>query len=752
MCTSIKNLWVLKFSIVFTFLGIIPAFLVAQQETGLITGKVYELIDGENIPLTGANVFWANTTTGTVTNGNGEFTLEKIAKAKLLVASFVGYEPDTLNIEENPDVQFILKNSLQIRQVEVVRRAKTVEFSMLEPIKVEKIGEGELKKAACCNLSESFETNPSVDVSFTDAITGTKQIQMLGLSGPYTQITSENMPDIRGLSAVYGMEYIPGHWIESIQLNKGTGSVVNGFESIAGQINVELRKPETADRLYFNLYGNNESRVEGNLNLKHELSGHVATALLLHARTQHVSMDDNNDGFIDKPVGEQFIVLNRWDMHNDKGWESRLGIKATHVDNFGGQKGYVPEGNNGLWGMQMNTQRYEAWLKLGKVSAKKDYQSFGTQYSGIFHKHDAVFGRKTYSAQQKSGYFNFIFQSAIGDTRYKYRSGTSLQYDQLSETLDSIGFIREEMVPGIFYEFTYSPVPQFDAVAGLRADWHNSYGLFFIPRLHIRYAPFEKSVLRFSAGKGLRTASIMAENTSVLASARQVVVLGSENGKPYGLDAEKAWNFGANFTQKFRLDYRDGAVSFDLYHTLFENQVVVDLDENPQQVHFYNLNGTSYSTSFQSQIDYELFRRFDIRLAYRWYDVKTSYFSGIQDKPLISKNRSFVNIAYATRKYWKFDFTTQWYGSKRIPSTATNPEKYQIGEASPSFFQMNAQISKEWNEKFEVYIGAENLLNYKQQNPIIAFDEPFGPYFDSSLIWGPVSGRMFYGGLRLKMN
>jgi outer membrane receptor for ferrienterochelin and colicin len=320
-----------------------------------------------------------------------------------------------------------------------------------------------------------------------------------------------------------------------------------------------------------------------------------------------------------------------------------------------------------------------------------------------------------------------------------------------TEKLDSLEFDRSEIVPGIFYEYTFSPHPKFDIVAGLRGDYHNNYGLFLTPRLHLRYAIKEKSVLRLSAGSGRRTASILAENMSVFASGRSIRILDSEQSSPYNLKAEKAWNFGMNFTQKFRLDYRDGSVSFDCYHTSFEDQVVVDLDNNTQDILFYNLQGESYSTSFQSQLDYEVIKRLDLRVAYRWYNVRTTYIDGLAAKPLVSRSRAFMNLSYATRNHYKFDYTIQWYGSKRIPSTRSNPEIYQLDSYSPDFFLMNAQVSKVWNEKFEIYIGGENLLDFKQLNPILASDDPFGSYFDSSLIWGPIFGRMIYAGIRLKI-
>lgn len=724
---------------------------LAQTAPRIISGKVYEKEHDHLHPLVGANVYWSGTQTGTITGPSGSFSIERNSSDKLLVVSFTGYTSDTIDVDQVDEISVTLEGSIELEGVEIVRRQKSTELSLINPLKIENVGEAELEKAACCNLSESFETNPSVDVSFTDAITGTRQIQMLGLAGPYTQITRENIPDIRGLSAIYGMEYIPGPWIESIQLNKGTGSVANGFESIAGQINVELRKPETADRIYLNIFGNSESRLEANLNLALRINEKWSTGLLLHGRNQSVAMDKNEDGFMDNPTGNQYIFLNRWKYKGNHGWESQIGLKTTFNKSLGGEMDYRPEQSEGLWGMEMNTERLEGWLKLGKVSESKSYQSYGIQLSGLAHNQQSMFGLKEYEGKQYSFYGNFIFQSILSSTIHKYRTGVSLQYDNMDENLDSLSFIRKEIVPGAFFEYTFSPSEKIDIVSGIRADLHNNYGLFITPRIHFRFAVTEKTILRFSAGRGQRTASILAENNSVLASSRQVKIFGKNAEKPYGLEAETAWNFGANLTQAFRLDYRDGTVTFDVYHTRFRNQVVVDYDASPQAILFYNLDGKSYASSFQVQFDYELIRRLDVRLAYRWYDVKTDYRSGLLSKPLVATHRAFLNLGYATRNHWKFDYTLQWYGPKRIPYTDSNPAEYQLAERSPDFFLMNAQISKEWLEKFELYLGAENLLDYKQDNPIIASDDPFGPYFDSSMIWGPVFGRMIYAGLRLKI-
>jgi len=627
-------------------------------------------------------------------------------------------------------------------------------ISTIDPIKTEKIGEKELLKAACCNLSESFETNPSVDVTFTDAVTGTKQIQMLGLAGIYTQITRENMPDIRGLSAIYGLTYIPGPWISGLMLNKGTGSVVNGFESIAGQIDVQLRKAETMDRLYFNAYVNEDSRLEGNLMLKTRINEKLGTGLFLHASNSSMRNDKNKDGFMDMPLTEQYIALNRWEYHNELGVHLEFAVKGLFFDNTAGQMNFNPERDKlsrEIWGMNNKTNRIEAWAKAGKANPDKPWQSFGMQISGVFHRQDAYFGLNTFDGIQQSLYANFIYQGIMGSTTHKFRTGVSYQYDFISELLNNNQYDRRESVPGLFYEYTFSYLEKFNAVAGIRADYHNFYGMFFTPRLHLRYAITPRSIIRASAGRGQRTSSVLSENIALLASSRQIIFREENASYPYGLKPEIAWNFGLNFTQNFTIDYRQGTFTADLYHTRFTEQVVIDLEQSPQQAIIYNLDGKSFSNSVQLQLDYELIKRLDVRLAYRFYDVRTTYSGVFREKPLVSKNRAFMNAAYETRNHWKFDATFNWQGPKRIPYTESNPVEFRLPDESPGFGTVNFHISKTWREKFEIYTGVENAFNYKQKHPIVAADQPFGPYFDSSLIWGPVFGRNIYAGLRYKI-
>jgi outer membrane receptor for ferrienterochelin and colicin len=737
------------------FLLILPTFASSQSDFKYIEGKVIELSEeGKEYPLIGANVYWMGTTIGTITDFDGAFKISKHEKNTRLVISYTGFKTDTIEVNGG-FVEVQLDATILLDGIEVIHRRKSTEISLMKPMKVETIGERELLKAACCNLSESFETSPSIDVSFTDAVTGTRQIQMLGLAGPYSQITRENVPDIRGLSSIYGLTFIPGTWVESIQLNKGTGSVANGFESIAGQINVELRKPESAEKIYLNLYANEGGRIEGNANFAHRFeNGDWSTALLLHGKNNSAKHDRNNDGFMDKPVGDQIIALNRWKYIGDHGGVAQFGVKGTYINNIGGQMDFEPNNDahtTNNWGMNMKIQRIEGWTKVGKVFFDTPWKSYGLQISGASHKQESYFGLNNYDASQQTLYANFMYQSIFSNTNHNFRTGASFQYDNYEEILNGVTYNRNEIVPGAYLEYTMTQKENFNIVAGGRVDYHNIYGLFITPRLHLRYAPADNSVIRASAGRGQRTASIISENNGLLASSRIIEIQGDASNKPYGLDAEVAWNYGLNFTQKFVLDYRDGALSFDFYRTNFENQIVVDLDQSARKAIFYNLDGKSFSNSFQAQLDYEVINRLDMRIAYRWYDVQTTYDGELLKKPFVGSHRAFLNLGYSTRSNWNFDYTLNWQGKKRLPDTSGNPEEFQLGVESPDFAVMNFQVSKTWREKFEVYVGAENFLGYKQDDPIVSNEDPFSDFFDSSMIWGPLFGRNIYMGFRYRI-
>jgi outer membrane receptor for ferrienterochelin and colicins len=726
---------------------------VILEDENAINGMVVSADKKGNFsPLAGATIHWMGTNIAATTNAHGIFAIP-FDKFRKLVIGYTGYKTDTLHITNNNDLQIVMAEAGSLNEVTVTSRQKSTIVNTRTAIRVSTITSRELLKAACCNLSESFETNPSVDVSYSDAVTGSKQIQLLGLSGNYTQLTVENLPGPRGIATPQGLNSIAGPWVESIQLTKGTGSVVNGFESIAGQINVELKKPENTERLFANGYINSMGKTDLNLTLSQRVSDKWSTGLLLHDAFLYNKTDFNSDGFRDQPTGNLVSAVNRWKFDNQKGFMLQFGAKVLLDDKTGGELNYTEDykGTTQSYGLGIKTNRYEGFAKIGYVFPGKKYKSIGLQLSAFDHDQESYFGLTGYNANQKNFYSNLIYQDIIGTTDHKYRAGVSFSADKYNESFKQIDFRRNEIVPGAFIEYTYTMNEKFNVVAGLRADHNNLFGFFVTPRINVRYEPVPGTTIRVSAGRGQRTANIFAENMSAFVSARNVEIIPSTNGGAYGLNPEIAWNKGLSIDQKLKLFTRDAMFSVDFFRNDFQQQVIADL-EDPRTLVFSNLNGKSFSNSFQTELSFTPANKFDVRIAYRWFDVKTTYNDKLLQKPFNAKHRAFANLAYELNS-WKFDYTFNYIGTKRIPSTSGNPVIHQMPANSPGYVTMNAQVSKAFGKSrdFELYFGGENITNYFQDMAIVSPEMPFSQHFDASMIWGPVNGRTFYGGFRYKI-
>lgn len=711
---------------------------------------------GDLTPIAGVNVRWLeNPTTQIQSNGEGVFDIKHQSGYKHLVVSYSGMQPDTIKVKNLHEILVIRAKDNILGEVVVSRRQRTAYVDKLNANRVETITARELFKAACCDLSESFETNASVDVVASDAVTGAKQVQLLGLSGIYTQLTVENLPGPRGFASPLGLNSMAGPWIEAIQISKGMGSVANGFESMSGQINVELKKPSQTDRLYFNAYANNMGRTDVNLNLAQKLNDKWSVGLLLHDNFMYnKNMNFSNNGYRDMPVGNTFSGINRWHYEDGKGLIAQFGIKYLSDDRTGGEIDFDKKTDKlttNHYGLGFDIDRVEGFAKIGYVFPSNKLRSIGLQLSGSHFRQNSFFGLTTYDNEQNSGYANLLYQDVIGNVQHKYRAGLSVSYDKYNENILQHVFDRTETVSGAFLEYTYTPNEKFDAVLGLRQDYNSIYGWFTTPRAVLRYAPGSTTTFRLSTGRGQRTANIFAENLGIFASSRTIDYgqLAHQNGTAYGLKPEVSWNTGFTVDQDFRLFGRESGISLELFHNNFQNQVIIDW-ENPRAVSFYNLDGKSYSNSLQAEFRVMPLPHFETKLAYRLLDVQTDYHEGRLQKPLTAKHRGFLNMAYNLHSGWSFDYTLNVVGEKRLPPTAENPTDYQLAAYSDAYVTMNAQISKSFgaDKNFTIYLGGENLTNFYQKNPILAFEEPFGNHFDTNLLWGPITGRMFYTGVR----
>ena len=719
--------------------------LNAQQATG----GVFEYIKGVEIPLIGASVVQLNSQNGTVTGSDGHFKINLNSQLpQMLIVSFVSYENDTIDLKQTgyDHVHIGLTEVKNLSEVEIKARQKGSFVSRTQTRSVVTINDTELQKAACCNLSESFENSATVDVSYSDAVTGAKQIQMLGLAGIYTQLLTENIPNMRGLATPWGLGYIPGSWMESIQVSKGTSSVINGYESMVGQINIEYKKANEGEKFFLNAYGNQLGKVEGNMNTRFQLNDKCSTAVLAHIENMSVKHDKNGDSFLDQPLIQQINLFNRWKYANHQ-FRMRFGFKYLSENRQGGQMTFDPDKEHTVengYGIGVQTNRYEGFLKMGYVFEHRAQTSFGFQNQLVVDDQKSYFGLTTYDAKQLSYYGNFMFQSWIADTRHKFTTGISYIYDKYNEDLNDSTFIRTEKVAGSFAQYNYSNAKNLNLIIGLRLDHHNLYGLLFTPRFHAKYNPNEHNVIRISTGKGYRSPNVIAENSSLLATSKKLVFTEE-------LQIESSWNYGFSYTTYIDIGARELSITADFFRTQFDNQIIIDREDNAHIIYVYNLNGKSFSNSFQIESNYELFKNFDVTLAVRYNDVKTTIGGELQEKPLVNKYKGLLALSYQTNlKIWQFDLNIQGIGNQRLPYTGFYPEEYQQPSYSPDYALINAQITR-YFKKFEVYIGGENIGNFRQMDPIIASDDPFGEYFDSSIVWGPITGIKVFAGFRYKI-
>lgn len=731
-------------SILFVFILILAGHgLVAQTVHGYIMGTDEK---GGMYGLPGANVVWLNETTGVVTNADGYFEISKDRDdQRYLVASYVGFVSDTIDTYAVAMVHIMLSPATELSAVVVQGGSNGRTINTVDPISTETLTKKELLKAACCNLSESFETNNTVDAEFSDAVTGAKTIKLLGLDGVYAQIMTENMPNVRGLASSHGLTFIPGPWIESIQITKGPGSVVNGYEGITGAINTKYKTPYDIDDeiLHLNAYGSNLGRWEGNATYKHPFNLKWSTALYGHASVMQQDLDHNNDGFLDIPKNTTYTFMNNWNYFSGKVHEGQYGIKYVHSDLLGGQLIYDPDQprtiENG-YGVATNIERWEAHAKNGFIF-KRPGTSIGSILQYTRHNQTGYFGLNDYAGLENYAKAEALFVTYIGNTNHTIKTGINYLYDDFNESFDSVAYLRTEKVPGAFVEYHYAQGEKWSILAGLRVDQHNLYGTFTTPRLHLKYNPTKQTTLRASVGKGYHVANILIENTAILTSNRALIV--QEPVRP-----EEGWNMGISLIQRFKLNNREGVITLDGYRTDFVNQVVIDLDASPNEINVYNLKGQAFTNVAQAEVNYEAAKRFDVRLAYKYVDSRSTFGDVLREVPLTFRHRGLVNTAYEWRRAGLvFDLTAQFYGQSRIPDLSGNHAAHDLGEYSPAYMLMLGQITKKF-DALELYLGSENMTNYTQHNPIIDPANPFGENFDAGIIYAPIMQRMFYGGIR----
>ncbi|WP_341227390.1 TonB-dependent receptor [uncultured Arcticibacterium sp.] len=700
-----------------------------------INGSVLE---NSQQPLVGAVVKWlSEPINATLTDENGEFSMPKTTGQHQLIISYLGYKTDTVMADgEGPFTFYLTQDNNDLNEV-VVKSSSTV-IDRISPIQTQIITTKELEKSACCNLSESFETNATVSVSFSDAITGARQLQMLGLSGKFIQTNIENMPGVRGLTIPFGLNYIPGTWVQSIDVIKGTSSLVNGYESMSGTINVELQKPDLAEPVYLNLYTNELGRGEVNLNLAKSLGEKWSVGLLSHGSFLKNEVDRNNDGFKDLPTYDQFNLLNRWKYQGEQ-FVGQFGVNYLKENREGGQMNDGRFANPYLF--ENESEKLTMFAKLAKLFPDAPFRGLGLIMNASFYDSESTFGLNPYIAKENSFYSNLIYQDILGNTNHAYKTGFSFLADEYDESYANFNnpmeLSRQELVPGAFFEYTYNKLEKTILVAGIRVDQHNLFGTQVTPRLHFKQDFGDNSTWRLSVGKGFRAPTPLAENFGKLVSNR--VVTFDDPIAP-----EISWNYGTSWTK----DFGRNSFTVDVYHTEFSQHLMMDMEEVGQLL-FYNTTNRSFSTSAQAEVNIIPNDRWELKAAYRWLSVKQTFLGGsdgksLREKMFVPKSLALINVAYALPyNKWKADATLTYKGKQRIPDI-------ELDKYSDGFVTLNSQVTRNF-VRWEYYLGAENILNYKQDNPIISAGNPDDATFDAGQIWGPVVGRTVYVGVRYKL-
>ena len=773
------------------FLSIL--FLAALPAAGqTLRGSVfYKNPNGKTEPLPFAQVYHMERQKLIETDANGQFTLKLDARATL-IATYVGYTRDTVVVEPGmAEAVFYLSGENDLDESKVTAQQSTL--PKLKSVKTEVITSAGLCKMACCALAESFENSASVTVGYSDAVTGARQIKLLGLSGTYTQMLDENRPVMRGIASPFGLSFVPGQWLESIQIAKGPSSVINGLEAITGQINMEHRKPTDETPLFVQLYGSSDQMYEANVASAIQFNEKWSMINMAHVGGTASKMDHNQDGFRDEPEDMQLNFTSRWLYYAPSGMQIRFGGRFIHDDRLGGQmdatKDNVFNLQNKIWGSRIINRGADGYFKIGVPLNEENSANIALVADFNHHEFNAFFGQRNFDAAQNSAFANLIYQNEINDV-HKIELGATWQFDDLAQDygydyenlyagayswflpINSpwYDFSRRENAISGFGEYTLTLDDKFTFVGGINLQYNSLHGWLYAPRANVRWSPADWVTLRALGGRGYRTANIFTDNLGIFSTGKVFALTGDRlphydvvpmAGDLDLLEDARTWGGNITFYLPFGAEDTDTYLSFDYFRNDFNKQVIVDTEIDPTIVWFYNLDGKSFTNTYQVDFSVNPVERFNITATFRYTDAKvTLHDQGLVERPMTSRYKGVLNMQYATAmSKWTFDFTAQLNGPMRLPKYAAQEWGMQASPVYPMFY---AQITRKFRG-IDVYAGVENIGGYRQHDAIINADSPFEFYtrwaenrwaniestmFDASNVWGPLMGRKFYIGLR----
>ncbi len=727
------------------YIFILSGSILAQNEQ---TGIKSQLVDQSGTPIIGAWISINHTGPKVQTDENGYFILNTVTWPAHLDVDLGDENIVHVNVSDTTAALKITANKVVELKEVVIKEKVNRELNTLETRNVETIGKREFQKAACCRLSESFDNSGSVSVSETDAVTGAKEMEILGLRGIYSLMTLDNMPDFSGINYPFALDMIPGTWLNQVAISKGISNAINGSNGFSGQVNIGLKNPFEEPPLFVNVYGNTMGRFEANVHLNKVLKNPAfATGLFVHGSKNFVKTDYNNDNYLDMPLSSQFNVLYKIAMNGLGPWESGLSVHFVKDQREAGQANVDPEHP---YVAKSDAQRFAISGNTGFVGFDKEGRTMGFKYQYSNNLLDANYGALNYAGKQTKGYFQALYEDRFDEGNHIIYAGGSLLAEKLEQVISNGDYDRKEFVPGVYAEYSYNPeltadsrfVKRFGLVATIRADFHNLYGTQVAPTLTAKYNLSQDQVVRANIGKGYRTPYFFTDNISSFVNGRQFSIESE-------LEAEEAINYGVSYVLKSKIADRNFTFNGDLYQTSFQNQIIVDQETDLKSVRVSNLEGNSKTTSGLLSSSYDVIDGFNVKVAYKWNHIVFDQ-QGIEvHKMLVPKHRVLLALHYTTwDENWEFSNTTTWLGNQEyLVRTLENGNAIQERHEAKPYLTTNAQVTRKF-KAFDIYVGGENLTNERQKLPIQGMDNPQGSLFDVSQVYAPLMGIRGYVGLR----
>ncbi len=719
--------------------------LIVQYASLHAQALMGNVLDEHKQPIIGAILQWQETGVTSTTNENGYFRIERKHSEHKLIVSFIGYQKDTIEIKDSSLFELVtLREGIELAAVQVESQRKSNTFSRLNPLNIEALEEKEFKKAACCSVAESFQTSNAVDISYNNAATGNKEIQFLGLRGLYTQLLIENRESFGGILSSMGYEFIPGTWLEQVNIQKGASTVKNGAQSMAGAINIQLKKPFKDDPAFINLFGDLHGRYEANVHLNKKWNDRQSSGLYLNGAFQSKSRDHNGDFFQDEAKINRINGLFKNILFGHV-FEGQINGQALYEERNSGQ---IQSDNPYV--IKQKVHHFNLFGNLGYVRFDKENQSAGSIYDISHSRIDAIYGNQAYKANETRASFQLLYNHPFGYGRHQLIMGPNGSIHRATEEAFQQKWKYDEQVLGLFFEYTYKsstdPGHRFSASLGMRNEWIRNSQPMFIPRASLRYLFAEDWTFRASIGRGYRFQRLFADHAAYFASSKQWIIESPPS-------IEKSWNTGFNIVGKPYLNGREAEINVDAYLTWFDDQVIADVDQDYTKIFLYNLNGNSRAYQTIATISYPVLSWMNVKIGGKYTDTRAQYKEGFKQVPLFPKFRGLISIDLeSSNKKWLVNISSNYVGEMRLPDKENVPNDILHGHVGFSKPYMLLQTQLNWiSRSWELYAGCENLLNYTQHTAIIDAANPFGNYFNAAEIYAPVSGIKPYLGIKWRI-